>query len=59
VKSTCIYKIFVGKSEWKRPFVIHRRKREDNIKIDFKEIGYVGRVQRWALFNTVMNLLVP
>jgi hypothetical protein len=45
MRSTYIYKVSVGKSEGMRPFVIHRRNWEDNIKIDFKEIGYVGRVQ--------------
>jgi hypothetical protein len=40
-----IYKVLVGKFEGKRPFVIYNLKLEDNIKINFKEIGYVGRVQ--------------
>jgi hypothetical protein len=43
--NTYICKVLVGKSEGKRPFVIHRRKWEDNIKIDFKETGCEGRVQ--------------
>jgi hypothetical protein len=32
---------------------------DDNIKPDFKGIVCMGRVKRWAVLNTVMNLLVP
>ena len=41
---------------------------EDNIKMDFQEVGYVGmdwielaqdRDRWWVLVNAVMNLLVP
>jgi hypothetical protein len=45
MRSTYTFKVLVGKSEGKRPFVIHGRKWEDNIKTDYKEIGCVGRVQ--------------
>jgi hypothetical protein len=34
----------VEKPEGKRPSGTHRRKREDNIKTDFREIGYRGVV---------------
>jgi hypothetical protein len=46
----------------------HRRRWEDNIKIDLRETGIDGvnwiqlaqdRVQWWACVNTVMNLQVP
>jgi hypothetical protein len=62
------YKILVGKPEEKRPLGIPRRRWEDNIKIDLREIEW-GRMdwidlaqdrERWmALVKTVMNLRVP
>jgi hypothetical protein len=33
------YMILVGKPEGKRPLGIHRRRWEDNIKIDLREVG--------------------
>jgi hypothetical protein len=36
------YRVLVGKPEGKRPLRRPRRKREDNIKIDLKEIGWGG-----------------
>jgi hypothetical protein len=32
-----VYKIFIGKSEGKRPFGSPRRRREDNIGLDLRE----------------------
>jgi hypothetical protein len=64
----CVYRILVGKSEGKRPLGRHRRRWEDNIKMDFQEVGCVGidwielaqDRDRWrALVNAVMNLRVP
>jgi hypothetical protein len=62
------YNILVGRSEERRPLGRPRRRWEDNIKIDLREIGF-GDVHwihlaqdrdRWrALVNTVMNLRVP
>jgi hypothetical protein len=62
------YNILVGRSEGRRPLGRPRRRREDNIKMDLREIGF-GDVDwidlaqdrnRWrALVNTVMNLWVP
>jgi hypothetical protein len=58
----------VGKPEGKRTLGRPRRRREDNIKIDFREIKWGGmdwidlaqdRDQWRALVNTVMNLRVP
>jgi hypothetical protein len=59
------YNILVGRPEGRRPLGRPRRKWEDNIKIDLREIGF-GDVDwihlaqdrdRWrALVNTVMNL---
>jgi hypothetical protein len=58
------YRILVGKPEAKRL----RRRWEDNIRMDLREIGWGGmawinlaqdRDQWWALANMVMNLRVP
>jgi hypothetical protein len=56
----------VGKPEGKRPLVRPRRRCEDNIKVDLKELGCGGKdwlaqdTDRWrALVNTVMNVRVP
>jgi len=63
-----VYRVLVRKPEGKRPLGKPRRRWEDNIKMDLKELGYVGMdwielVQdrdRWrALVNTVMNLGAP
>jgi hypothetical protein len=63
----CI-QLLVGRPEGRRPLGRSRRRWEDNIKIDLREIGF-GDVDwihlaqdrdRWrALVNTVMNLRVP
>jgi hypothetical protein len=62
------YRILVGKPEGKRPLGRPRRRWEDNIRMDLREIGWVGmdwidlaqdRYQCRALANTVMNLGVP
>jgi hypothetical protein len=62
------YNILVGRSEGRRPQGRPRRRWEDNIKIDLREIGFgdvdwihwaQGR-DRWrTLVNTVMNLRFP
>jgi hypothetical protein len=36
------YTILVGKYEWKRPLGKPRRRLEDNIKMEFREIGWEG-----------------
>jgi 3-oxoacyl-ACP reductase-like protein len=62
------YRILVGKPEVKRPLGRPRRRWEGNVKIELREIGWVGmywidlaqdRDQWWAIANTVMNLRVP
>jgi hypothetical protein len=62
------YRILIGKPEGKRPLVRPRRRWEDNIKMDLREIGWGGvdwidlaldRGQWRILMNTVMNLRVP
>jgi hypothetical protein len=63
-----VYRVLVGRPEGKRPLGGPRRMWEDNIKMDFREIGFDGvnwirlaqdRVQWWAFVNTVMNLRDP
>jgi len=63
-----VYRVLVGKSEGKRLLGRHRRRWEDNIKMDLPEVGCGGMDwielaqdrDRWrALVNAVMNLLVP
>jgi hypothetical protein len=63
-----VHRVLVGRSEGKRPLRRHRRRWEDNIKMDLTEIGIDGanwiqltqdRVQWRAFVKTVMNLLVP
>jgi hypothetical protein len=58
----------VERPEGKRPLGRLRRKWEDNIKLDLREIGIDGanwiqlaqdRVQWRAFVNTIMNLRVP
>jgi hypothetical protein len=60
--------MLVGKPEEKRPLGRPRRRWEDNIEMDHREIGWGGmawidlaqdRDQWWALVNKVMNLRVP
>jgi hypothetical protein len=62
------YRILEGKPEGKRTLGRPRRRWEDNIKIDLREIGWSGmdwidltRDRDWwrALVNRVMNLRVP
>jgi hypothetical protein len=62
------YRVLVRRPEGKRPLGRPRRRWEDNIKLDLREIGIDGtnwirlaqdRVQCRAFVNTVMNLRVP
>ena len=61
-------RILVGRPEGRRPLGIPRRRWEDNIKMGFQEIGWMGL--HWinlaqdkdgcrAVVNAVMNLRVP
>jgi hypothetical protein len=63
-----VYRVLVGRPESKRPLGRLRRRWDDNIKMDFREIGInetnwiqlaQDRVQWWACVNTVMNPRVP
>jgi hypothetical protein len=61
------YNIFVGKPEGSMLFGRPRRRWEDNIRMDLKEIGWEvvdwiypaqDRDQWWAVVNPMMNSLV-
>jgi hypothetical protein len=63
-----VYRVLVGKPEGKRPLGRPRRRWEDNIKMDIREVGggrgdWMELAQdrdRWrALVSTVKNLRVP
>ena len=62
-----MYRVLVGEPDGKRPLGRPRRRWEDNIKIDLKEVGcrYTDWIELaedrdrwWALVNAVMNLRV-
>jgi hypothetical protein len=63
-----VYRVLVGRPEGKRLLRRPRRRWENNIKMDLREIGIDGanwtqlaqdRVQWRAFVNTVMNLRLP
>jgi len=63
-----VYRVLVGKPEWRRPLVRPRRRWVDSIRMDLQEVGYVymdwmGLAQdrdRWrTLVSAVMNIRVP
>jgi len=62
-----VHRVLVGKPEGKRPLGRPRRRWEDNIERDLREVGggedWTELAQdrdRWrALVNTVMNFRVP
>ena len=62
------YRVLVGRPEGKRPLGRPRRRWEDNIKMDLREVGYDDRDwinlaqdrDRWrAYMRAAMNLWVP
>jgi hypothetical protein len=63
-----VYRILVGRPEGRRPLCRPRRRWEDNVKLNLREIGIDGPkwirltqdpVQWRAFVNTVMKLRVP
>jgi hypothetical protein len=63
-----VYVVLVGRPEGKRPLERPRRRREDNIEMDLKEIGIDGvnwiwlaqdRVHWRAFVSMGMNVRVP
>jgi hypothetical protein len=63
-----VYSVLVGRPEGKRPLGRPRRRWENNIKMDLREIGMEGanwillaqdRVQWRTSVNRVMNLRIP
>jgi hypothetical protein len=63
-----VYRVLVGRSEGKRLLGRPRRRWEDNINLDLREIGIDGanwiqlaqdRVRWRASVNTVINLRIP
>jgi hypothetical protein len=63
-----LYRVLVGKPERKRPLGRPRRKSDDNIKMDLREIDIVeanwirlarDRVRWRAFVRTIMNLRLP
>jgi hypothetical protein len=61
------YKVLVGKPKGKRPLGRPRRRWEDGVRMDLREIGLEGvdwirlaqdRDRWWVLVSTVMNLRV-
>ena len=63
-----VHRVLVGKPEGKRPLGRPKRRWEDNIKMDLKEVGgdcgdwmeLAQDRERWrSLVSTVMNLRVP
>jgi hypothetical protein len=62
-----VYKVLVEKPEGKRPLERPRRRWEDGIRMDVREIGFGGvnwirlaqdRDRWWAVVSAVMNLRV-
>jgi hypothetical protein len=61
------YRVLVGKAEGKRPLGRTRRRRENNIKTDLKEVGWghglINLAQDWNKWrvhvNSVQSFLVP
>jgi hypothetical protein len=63
-----VYRVLVGRPEGKRPLERPRRRWDDNINLDLREIRIDGanwirlaqdKVRWRAFLNTVMNLRVP
>ncbi|KAJ4438755.1 hypothetical protein ANN_14706 [Periplaneta americana] len=66
-ESRNVYRVLVGRPEGKRPLGRPRRRWEDKIKMDLREVGYDGRDwinlaqdrdQWWAYVRAAMNLRI-
>jgi hypothetical protein len=64
----CVYRIFVGKPEGRRPAGRHRHRCQGNISMNLQEVGWevmdwidvAQDKDRWRpVVNAVMNLRVP
>jgi hypothetical protein len=61
------HRVLVGKPEGKRPLGRHRRRWQDNIKMDLREIGWGGMDwidlaqdrDHWRVLVNTINLRVP
>jgi hypothetical protein len=62
-----VYKVLVGKPEGERPLRRPRHRWERRVRMDLREIGWVGvewihlaqdRDLWWAVVNTVMNIQI-
>jgi len=67
-EGTGVYRVLFGRLEGKRPLGRPRRRCEDNIKMDLREIGIDGAnwiqlaqdtFQWWDFVSTVIKLRVP
>jgi hypothetical protein len=66
-KNRVAYRVLVGKPEGRRSLGRPRRRWEDNIKMDFRDVRWgmdwidlAQNMDRWrALVNAVMNFRVP
>jgi hypothetical protein len=52
-----VYRVLVGKPEGKRPLGRPRRRWEDGIRIDLREIGWVWSGFSWLRIGTCGGLL--
>jgi hypothetical protein len=68
VEGRGVYRVLIGRPEGRRPLGRHRRRWEDNIKMDLREIMIDGatwiqlaqdRVQWRTFVNKVLNLRAP
>jgi len=66
-KVRSVFRVFVGRPKGKRPLGRPRRRWEDNIKLDLRDVGIDGAIWirlaqdkvRWRAFVSMVNLRVP
>ena len=59
-----VYRVLAGKPELKRPLGRHRRRWDDNIKMDLQEVrcggmDWIELAQDWDRWWALVNLRVP